>query len=103
MSIEKRSSKADSCFDRVFPGFKWAKLLPTFFCAALLAGCAHRYDMTLTNGTRITNVSKPEFHRDEGAYYYKDVTGKVRHINSGHVIEIKPHSGKNTTPGTLQQ
>jgi hypothetical protein len=103
MSIEKHSSKAHSRFDWVFHGCKWAKLLPPVFCAALLAGCAHRYDMTLTNGTRITNVSKPEFHRDEGAYYYKDVTGRVRHVNSGHVVEITPHSRKNTTPGTVQQ
>ena len=102
MNIEKHSSKADSRFDWVFHGRTWTKLLPWAVCAALLAGCAHRYDMTLTNGTRITNVSKPEFHKDEGAYYYKDVTGKVHHVNSGHVVEIKPHSSKNTTPGTIQ-
>jgi Bacterial protein of unknown function (DUF903) len=102
MNIDKHSSKAHSRFDRVRQGGRLTKLLPSVFCAALLAGCAHRYDMTLTNGARITNVSKPEFHRDEGAFYYKDVTGKVHHVNSGHVVEITPHSGKNTTPGTVQ-
>jgi hypothetical protein len=102
MNIERHSSKADLCLHWGFAGFRLAALLPMLLCAALLTGCAHRYDMILTNGARITNVSKPEFHRDEGAYYYKDVTGKVRHINSGHVVEIKPHSGKNTTPGTVQ-
>jgi hypothetical protein len=102
MSIEKRLSKADGIFIQGRFGFQWGKLLPWVFSAALVTGCAHRYDMTLTNGTRITNVSKPEFHRDEGAFYYKDVTGKVHHVNSGHVVEIRPHSSKNTTPGTVQ-
>jgi hypothetical protein len=102
MNIERYSSRKDSRFDRSFHCARWAGLLPWLFFAALLTGCAHRYDMTLTNGARITNVSKPEFHRDEGTYYYKDVTGKVHHVNSGHVVEIKPHSNKNTTPGTVQ-
>jgi Bacterial protein of unknown function (DUF903) len=102
MSIEKHLSKADGGFTRGRPGLQFAKLLPWVFSVALMAGCARSYDMTLTNGTRITNVSKPEFHKDEGAFYYKDVTGKVHHVNSGRVVEIRPHSSKNTTPGTVQ-
>jgi hypothetical protein len=102
MSIEQHLSKVDGRFTQRRSGFRLAKLLPWAFCAALLAGCAHRYDMTLTNGTRITNVSKPEFHKDEGAFYYKDVTGKVHHVNSGHVVAIDPHSSKNTKAGTVQ-
>jgi len=100
--MAKHSSKADSRFDRDLHGRALARLLPWVFCAALLTGCAHRYDMTLTNGYRITNVSKPEFHKDEGAFYYKDVTGKVHHVNSGHVVAIDPHSSKNTKAGTVQ-
>ena len=61
------------------------------------------YDMTLTNGMRITNVTKPVLDRGEGAFYYKNVAGTVRHISAGRVVEIKPHSGKNTTPGTLME
>jgi hypothetical protein len=81
---------------------KGARFLPWLFCAALLAGCAHRYDMTLTNGEKLANVGKPVLHKDEGAYYYKDVAGNIHHINAGRVVEIAPHSNRNTTPGTLQ-
>jgi hypothetical protein len=82
---------------------RWAKLLPCLFSAALLAGCARHYDMILTNGTRITNVTKPKLYRDAGAFYYKDVAGNIHHVSAGRVVEIKPHSEKNTTAGTLQQ
>jgi hypothetical protein len=102
MSIEQHSSKADSRFAWDFHGPRWAKFMPLLLSAALLAGCARHYDMTLTNGTRITNVTKPVLNREAGAFYYKDVAGKVHHISSGRVLEIKPHSEKNTTPGTLQ-
>ena len=102
MSIEKYSSKEDSGFGRGSHFVRLAKLLPWVFSAALLTGCAHRYDMTLTNGARITNVTKPVFDREQGAFYYKDVAGKVHHVSSGKVVEIKPHSRKGTTPGTMQ-
>jgi hypothetical protein len=102
MSTEKRLSKADGRFNQRRLCFPSAKLLPWLFSAVLLAGCAHRYDMTLTNGTRVTNITKPILYRDEGAFYYKDVAGKVHHVSAGHVVEIKPHSSKNTTPGTIQ-
>ncbi len=80
-----------------------ARFLPWLFSAALLAGCAHRYDMTLTNGQRVTNVTKPVLKRDVGAYFYKDVAGNVHHVSAGRVVEIAPHSSKNITPGTFQQ
>ena len=103
MSIELYSSRANSHFAQGLRPCKLAKLLPWFFSAALLAGCAHRYDITLTNGERVTNVTKPILHRDDGVFIYKDVTGKEHHVNAGRVVEIGPHSRKNTTPGTLQQ
>jgi hypothetical protein len=59
--------------------------------------------MTLTNGGRITNVTKPVYDKDKGVYTYKDVAGNEHHVNSGHVVEIKPHSRKNTTAGSIQQ
>ena len=62
--------------------------------AGLLTGCAHHYDMTLTNGIHITNVSKPMLDEDNGVYVYKDVAGNKRYISAGRVIEIKPHSFK---------
>ena len=70
--------------------------------AILLAGCAHRYDMTLTNGVKITNVTKPMLNREQSVYTYKDVNGRICYISSGRVVEIGPHSSKNTTPGSLQ-
>lgn len=62
--------------------------------AALLAGCV-RYDMLLTNGGRITNVSKPRFDGTNGIYSYKDVTGQEHVVSAGRVVQIMPHSKKN--------
>jgi len=103
MSIEKNSSKANSCFAQGFYYRKLARILPCLFSAALLAGCAHRYDIILTNGDRVTNVTKPVLHRDDGVFVYKDVAGQEHHVNAGRVVDIGPHSSKNTTPGTLQK
>jgi hypothetical protein len=89
MSIEKHSRKA---------ALRGTTFLAWLFCAAFLSGCARHYDMTLTNGMRITNVTKPKLYREEGAYYYKDVAGNVHHVSSGRVVEIKPHDGKKSTP-----
>ena len=62
--------------------------------ALLLAGCAHRYDMTLTNGVRVTNVTKPLLNQESGQYTYKDVAGNQRHVSQSRVLEIKPHSSR---------
>lgn len=59
-----------------------------------LMGCAHRYDMLLTNGVSIANVSRPVLNRDAGVYVYKDSLGQMREIPAGRVVEIAPH-GKN--------
>jgi hypothetical protein len=48
----------------------------------------------LTNGIRITNVSRPLLDRDQGIYTYKDVTGQSREVSAGRVVEIEPHSNK---------
>jgi hypothetical protein len=103
MSIEKNLSKAVSLLTKSFHLRKLVKILPLFSSTALLAGCAHRYDITLTNGVRLTNVTKPVLHRDDGVFIYKDVTGKEHHVNAARVVDIGPHSNKNTIPGTLQQ
>jgi hypothetical protein len=65
---------------------------PFLVMALLLAGCAQHYDMTLTNGVRVTNVTKPILNEDSGSYTYKDVAGNVRHVSQSRVLEIKPHS-----------
>jgi hypothetical protein len=68
------------------------KVLPVLVVALLLTGCAHRYDMTLTNGIRITNVTKPVLNTDTDQFTYKDVAGNERHVSAARVMEIKPHS-----------
>jgi hypothetical protein len=102
MSIEKVSSKADTCFAQGLHCPKLAKLLPWLFSAALLSGCAYRYDMTLTNGGRVTNVTKPVLDRDTGVFTYKDVAGNVHHLNAGRVVDIAPHSDQKIAPGPMQ-
>jgi hypothetical protein len=69
-------------------------VLPGMAALLLLAGCAHRYDITLTNSVRLTNVSKPVLDREAGVYLYKDVTGKEHKIMAGRVVQIDPHSSK---------
>jgi hypothetical protein len=103
MSIEKKLSRSNFPLAQGFHRCKPARLLPWFFSAALLAGCARRYDITLINGERVTNVTKPILNRDRGAFYYKDVTGQEHHVFAGKVVEIWPHSNKNIRPGTVQQ
>jgi hypothetical protein len=80
--------------NRTFSGMKRLPISLLAVLAALLSGCAHRYDMTLTNGIRITNVSRPLLDRDQGIYTYKDVTGQSREVSAGRVVEIEPHSNK---------
>jgi len=100
MSIEEKWSKSMACFAQGFRHGKAARLLPWLFCAALLAGCARRYDITMINGERVSNVTKPILDRDRGAFFYKDVTGQEHHVFAGKVVEIWPHSNKNIRPGS---
>ena len=79
-----------------------SKVPPFLVATLLLAGCAQHYDMTLTNGVRVTNISKPVFDRAAGTFTYKDLNGNVKHVFAGRVVEIAPHSEKDTTPGTMQ-
>jgi hypothetical protein len=103
MSIKKNSFLANDRFAQGLSHGKLAKLLPWFLCACFLTGCAHHYDILLTNGERVTNVTKPVLHRDEGVFVYKDVTGKEHRVFAGKVVDIGPHSNKNTTPGSLKE
>jgi hypothetical protein len=102
MNIEKDSSKATARFAQGARSPKLAKLLPCLFAIALLSGCAHHYDMTLTNGLKVTNVTKPILNRDTGVFTYKDVAGHEHKVSAGRVVEIGPHSNKSTVPGGMQ-
>jgi hypothetical protein len=77
------------------PLFKtWKIILPSLAALVLLCGCAHRYDVMLTNNMRITNVSKPMLDRSAGVYVFKDINGKERKIMASRVVEIDAHSRK---------
>jgi hypothetical protein len=103
MSVEQRLLPEARTRSAGTIGFlKRVGLAPALLCLALLAGCAHRYDVVLTNGERITNVTKPVLDRQNGVFNYKDVAGHDHHVSAGRVLDIGPHSNKNTTPGTLQ-
>ncbi|HUD48110.1 MAG TPA: YgdI/YgdR family lipoprotein [Candidatus Baltobacteraceae bacterium] len=71
------------------------KVCPLLIAALLLAGCAHRYDMVLTNGIKVTNVTKPVLNTESGQYTYKDVAGNQRRVSQSRVLEIMPHSHRN--------
>ena len=74
---------------------KMKRLFPGLAALLLLAGCAHRYDVILTNNMRVTNVSKPRLDRSAGVYVWKDVNGQERRVSASRVVEIDPHSRKN--------
>jgi hypothetical protein len=74
------------------------KVLPLLVAALALAGCAEHYDMTLTNGVRVTNVTKPVLNTDTETFYYKDVAGNEHHVGQARVLEIKPHSHRTDVP-----
>jgi hypothetical protein len=75
-------------------------LMLSLLAAVLLSGCAHRYDIMLTNGGRVTNVTKPVLDRETGVFTYNDVAGHEHKISAGRVVDIGPHSKKNEPPDT---
>lgn len=78
---------------RVRPFLKTVQnFVPIFAALWLVTGCAHRYDITLTNSVRLTNVSKPVLDRATGVYIYKDVKGQEHKIMASRVVQIDPHS-----------
>jgi hypothetical protein len=73
------------------------RLIAGLAAALMLTGCAHRYDVTLTNGMRLTNVTKPKLDRESGVYTYRDVTGQQRTVVASHVVEIDTHASRRVT------
>jgi hypothetical protein len=78
------------------------KIFAGLLVVVCLTGCAHRYDITLVNGMRITRVTKPKLDKETGAYIYKNIKGEKKSINAGQVVEIAPHSGRTVPPGSVQ-
>ena len=60
--------------------------------ALALTGCAQHYDMMLTNGMKITRISKPVLNQDTGQYIYTDALGRKKAISAMRVTDIRPHS-----------
>ena len=56
----------------------------------LLTGCAHRYVITLNNGSRITTAGKPRL--ENGSYVFKDAKGQPASVFAGSVREVAPAS-----------
>lgn len=65
----------------------------TFLLAMLLtglcAGCATRYQITLTNGNRITARSRPILDKATDTYHFKDVQGREVQVKSMRIREIE--------------
>jgi hypothetical protein len=101
MSFEYYSSGTAPRCARSLHGPTVAKLLPWFLSAALLTGCARRYDILLTDGTRVRNVTRPVKNKDTGMLNYKTVDGTVHSKSAARVVEIVPHSDKIAPPGSF--
>jgi hypothetical protein len=55
-----------------------------------VTGCRTRYDITLTNGTKISGVSKPHLDTRIGYYIYQDAQGRTNGVPSMRVSVIEP-------------
>jgi hypothetical protein len=95
-------SKAGADLAQAVSRSKVSKLLLLLFFAMLFQGCAHRYDIMLTNGSRVTNVTKPVLNRETGTFTYKDVAGNEHKLSAGRVVDIGPHSSKNDVPEPMR-
>jgi hypothetical protein len=72
---------------------------PRFACWALLlavgiatTGCAQRYLIVKTDGTRLITASRPKLV--ESKYVYRDATGQVVEVPKMRVRLIEPYSEK---------
>jgi hypothetical protein len=65
-------------------------LLGLFVCA----GCATRYNITLSDGEVITARGKPKYDATRSGYFYTDGSGNPSYISQLRVNEIAPQSWK---------
>lgn len=77
----------------VRPALKPRALFALLLTAATLCGCA-RYDMTLTNGGRVTNVRKPTYNKQGGYYSYVTAGGQTNIVPASRVVSVVPHGDK---------
>ena len=62
------------------------------FAVLVCAGCATRYNMTLTNGLVITAKGKPKVDEQRHIIFFTDATGKTNAIPEFRVTKIEPTS-----------
>lgn len=56
----------------------------------LNTGCARLWVVKLNNGVQVAAHGKPVYR--DGAYYFKDASGKETHVPGGSVLEMEPAS-----------
>jgi hypothetical protein len=66
------------------------RIFALLLAAATLCGCV-RYDMTLTNGQRVSNIRKPARSKDGTTYTFVSADGKTFTVPARRVISIAPH------------
>ncbi|MEO5804205.1 MAG: YgdI/YgdR family lipoprotein [Verrucomicrobiota bacterium] len=65
--------------------------------AFTLVGCKTSYDVTLSDGKKITGVSKPVLDKTKDQYQFKMADGREVKIYAGRIRTIAPH-GESSEP-----
>ena len=77
--------------------FGFAKILFLLALLVALSGCKTSYDVTLTNGSKVTDVSKPVLDKTTGQYRFQMADGREVKVLSTRVRTIEPH-GESSEP-----
>jgi hypothetical protein len=64
--------------------------LPLLIGLLVCAGCARHYTITMNNGNQIGARGRPK--KKDGAYVFKDASGRQTSVSAGSVSEIAPAS-----------
>jgi len=91
MSIIERISAPRHVRRALHPPTLFALLL----AAAVLCGCARRYDITLVNSQTVTNVRIPNLNKQSPYFTYITAGGHTFTIPASRVSYISPHGDTN--------
>ena len=67
------------------------KIFVLLWMVVALVGCKSSYDVTLSNGTRFTGVSKPHLDKKTGKYKFKMPNGREGTFYPENIRLIEPH------------